>query len=68
MSPAHAQFLCDFPDRIHPVSQLILDYYIDGVISTGEFLRYFSLPNSDYISLAACYVSMITGSVPVAFG
>jgi len=68
MSPTQAQYLCDFPDRIHPVSRLILDYYIDGVISTGEFLRFFSLPNSDYISLAACYVSMITGSVPVVFG
>ncbi len=65
MNSELAQLHCDFPERLHPVSRLILDYFLDNVISTGEFLRYFSLPNSDYIPLAACLVSMLQGSTPL---
>jgi hypothetical protein len=64
MDYTEAFHLCDFPLRLHPVSELIMNYYNEGRISTAEFLRYFSLPNSDYIELAACYVSMVTGLVP----
>jgi len=51
--------LCGFPARLHPVSEMILNYYIDGVISLQEFMRYFSLPNSDYIPLAKCIVNSL---------
>lgn len=66
MQPDLAQLFCDFPVRLHPVSQLILDYYNDGVIGIPEFMRYFSLPNSNYIELAHCYITMVTGSPPFA--
>ncbi len=63
MDYLEAQYFCDFPLRLHPVSELFMNYYNEGRITTAEFLRYFSLPNSDYIELAFCYVSMIL-SVP----
>ena len=66
MDYLQAQLFCDFPLRLHPVSELIMNYYNDGRIGTAEFLRYFSLPNSDYIELAACYVTMILGTPPFA--
>lgn len=61
MSPELAMIVCQFPVRLHPVSQLFLDYYIAGKMTTPEFLRFFSLPNSDYIPLAQCFVSALTG-------
>jgi len=30
-------------------------------MTTQEFLRFFSLPNSDYIPLAQCFVTMLAG-------
>ncbi|NIW04264.1 MAG: hypothetical protein GWN34_19790 [Gammaproteobacteria bacterium] len=61
-----AMAVCEFPERLHPVSRLVLDYFLRDVISTAEFLRFFSLPNSDYISLTACLVTMLNGAAPVA--
>jgi len=61
MDPTHAQLICKFPDRLHPVSQTIIDYFIEGKMSTPEFMRFFSLPNSDYIDLAQCFMTMLTG-------
>ncbi|MDH3688405.1 MAG: hypothetical protein OEU36_02845 [Gammaproteobacteria bacterium] len=59
-----AQEMCGFPDRLHPVSELILNYYLSDTIGMPTFLRYFSLPNSDYIPLARCFVDMLTGVLP----
>ena len=61
MSPYLAIIVCKFPERLHPVSQIFLDSYIAGKMSTPEFLRFFSLPNSDYIPLAQCFVTALTG-------
>ena len=66
MNPEQAKLLCEFPARLHPASKLIMDYYNDGVISLKDFMRYFSLPNSDYIPLAECYITMVTGVPPFA--
>ncbi|MDX1512457.1 MAG: hypothetical protein R3174_01830 [Gammaproteobacteria bacterium] len=43
------------------MSQLFLDHYIAGEMTTPEFLRFFSLPNSDYIPLAQCFVTAFAG-------
>lgn len=51
--------ICDMPAQLHPVSQLFLDHYINGQMSLQAFLRFFSLPNSDYIPLAQCIVNWI---------
>lgn len=59
MQPELAMMICRFPDRLHPVSQNIVDYYLTGVLTTPEFLRFFSLPNSDYIPLARCLVDIL---------
>ena len=60
MSPEVAMIVCEFPARLHPVSQLFLDHFIAGDMSTPDFLRFFSLPNSDYIPLAQCFVTALT--------
>lgn len=64
MYPEVAEWLCGFPAHLHPVSQMFLDYYLAGQMSTAEFLRFFSLPNSDYIPLAACLVKLLSLSAP----
>ena len=61
MLPEVAMIFCEFPVRLHPVSQMLLDSYVAGHISTPEFLRFFSLPNSDYIPLAQCFVTALAG-------
>lgn len=60
MTPDLAMIVCQFPVRLHPVSQLFLDHYIAGSMTTPDFLRFFSLPNSDYIPLAQCFVTALT--------
>ncbi|MEE9597637.1 MAG: hypothetical protein V3V96_12745 [Acidiferrobacterales bacterium] len=59
------QTLWSFPARLHPASQLFLDSYIAGRIATHEFLRVFSLPNSDYIPLARCFVTIVVDGIPM---
>ena len=61
MPPEVAMIVCEFPLHLHPVSQSLLESFIAGLISTPEFLRFFSLPDSDYISLAQCFISALTG-------
>ena len=51
---------CEFPQRIHPVSEMILASYLAGDLTTAQFLRFFSLPNSDYIELSACFVQVMS--------
>ena len=51
--------MCEFPQRLHPVSHSILESYLQGALSEAEFLRFFSLPNSDYIVLARCFVDQM---------
>lgn len=64
MNPAMAQLLCGFPEHIHPVSQMFLDYYLSGLMPEHEFLRYFSLPKSDYIPLARCFIDLLINGAP----
>ena len=61
MTPELAQAICHFPDRLHPVSQQFFDQFILGFMTTADFLRFFSLPNSDYIELGHCFMQMMTG-------
>ena len=49
---------CEFPVRLHPVSGDLLDAWFANLITTHEFQRMFSLPNSDYIELAECLVRL----------
>lgn len=50
------------PDHLHWFSQQILDYYVGGRISTGEFLRWFHMPNSDYLTSSECIVQLLDPS------
>ncbi|MEM7653083.1 MAG: hypothetical protein AAF220_07885 [Pseudomonadota bacterium] len=52
--------VCGLPERLHPFSQYVLDLFLAGNVGVAEFLRYFSLPNSDYISIAACIARVWT--------
>lgn len=42
------------PDRLHPVSRLILEMFLDGRLTREDFLWGFHLPNSDYLPVADC--------------
>ena len=55
------QLARDFPERLHPVSRIFLDAYLDQRMSAEAFQRFFSLPNSDYIQLAECLVRLVSG-------
>ena len=61
MTPELAQAICQFPERLHPVSQLFFDQFVQGFMTTADFLRFFSLPNSDYIELGHCFMQVMTG-------
>ena len=47
------------PERLHPVSRMFLELYIQGRITTHDFLWAFHLPNSDYLPVAACIVKIL---------
>ena len=47
------------PDHIHWFSQLILDYYLTGQISTQEFMRWFHMPNSEYLMMGDCIAQIV---------
>ena len=47
------------PDRLHPVSRQYLHAFLLGLVSRAQFLRGFSLPNSDYLSVEDCIVAAI---------
>lgn len=54
------EFGCAAPEVLHPVSEQILWLFINGMMPEWEFIRLFSLPNSDYIELAACLVAQLS--------
>jgi len=64
MNALIAQSLCEFPARLHPVSQMFLDAFVAGRMLQADFLRFFSLPNSDYIPLGQCLVQIMSAGVP----
>ena len=64
MNPQLALQLCGFPERLHPVSQQFLDHFLAGEMLVQHFQRFFSLPNSDYIPLAACLVKLLSEGAP----
>ena len=66
MNVVVAKMLCDFPARLHPASQIFLDAYTAGKLTVTEFLRFFSLPNSDYIPLGQCLVNLLANGAPSA--
>ena len=43
---------CGISGPLHPWSQSVLSWHAE--IGLQEFLRLFSLPNSDYIAVAQC--------------
>ena len=58
MTPAVVDCL---PQPLHPVSRMFLDYWLAGKIPTAEFLRWFHMPNSDYLTVAQCIVEAVLG-------
>lgn len=44
------------PPILHPVSRHILELFLGGRLQQDEFLRLFSLPNSDYLIVSQCIV------------
>lgn len=53
---------CTLPLILHPVSQQLLTLYFTGKLDAEMFIRQFSLPNSDYLTLAECLVAVIGGT------
>lgn len=49
------------PDRLHPASEMFLTYYLKGEMTTAEFIRWFHMPNSDYLEVGRCIVRAIMG-------
>ena len=54
--------LACLPTELHPISQLFLGYWLEGTMSTPEFLRWFHMPNSDYLSVAQCLLAVVAGA------
>lgn len=56
MAPA---LIACLPVRLHPVSRLILDAFLDGHLTREQFLWGFHLPNSDYLPVAQCVLAAL---------
>ena len=55
------ELLICLPERLHPVSQVFLEQWLNGDLSTAEFLRWFHMPNSGYIPVAKCLLTAVSG-------
>ena len=58
---ANADLISCLPERLHPVSQMFLEHWLAGEMPTSEFLRWFHMPNSDYLSVAQCILAAVSG-------
>jgi len=47
------------PEKLHSFSRMVLDYYLDGRLTTAEFRRWFHMPNSDYLMLGDCIAQIV---------
>ena len=54
------EILACLPARLHPVSRMILDGFLDGRLTRADFLWGFHLPNSDYLEVAQCVLRGLT--------
>ncbi len=61
--PISVELLVCLPERLHPVSLMFLEYWLDGRLATNEFLRVFHLPNSDYLPVAQCLLRVLANGV-----
>ncbi len=43
----------------HWYSQQILELYLDQLINTGDFLRWFHMPNSSYLPTSECIANLM---------
>lgn len=50
------------PEHLHPISRMFLDIWLAGDLSTAEFLRWFHMPNSDYLPVAQCILAAAAGT------
>jgi hypothetical protein len=50
------------PDHLHPVSEQFLQAWLAGEMSTSSFLRWFHMPNSDYLDVAQCLLATVAGA------
>ncbi len=50
------------PEHLHPISRMFLDIWLAGDLSTAEFLRWFHMPNSDYLPVAQCILAAVVGT------
>jgi hypothetical protein len=41
---------------------MFLERWLSGDLSTAEFLRWFHMPNSAYLSVAECVLTAVAGS------
>ncbi len=49
------------PERLHPVSRMFFDIGLAGDLWTVEFLRWFHMPNSDYLPVSQCILAVVSG-------
>jgi len=56
------EVLACLPERLHPISRQFLEIWLSGNLPTSEFLRWFHMPNSDYLPVAQCILSAVTGT------
>ncbi|MGF1628163.1 MAG: hypothetical protein ACFCUT_01700 [Kiloniellaceae bacterium] len=50
------------PDHLHPVSRMFLEHWLAGDLATAEFLRWFHMPNSAYLTVAECVLAVVAGA------
>ncbi len=61
-APLSARIQACLPADLHPVSADFLDAWLVGEMPTREFLRWFHMPNSDYLPVAECLLRAVFGA------
>jgi hypothetical protein len=47
------------PPKLHGFSRMVLDYYLEGKMTTEEFRRWFHMPNSEYLMPGDCIAQLV---------
>lgn len=50
------------PPNLHSFSRAVLDYYLEGRLTTAEFRRWFHMPNSEYLMPGDCIAQIVDPS------
>ena len=46
------------PERLHPYSEMLMMAFLNGKVEAFHFVKWFHMPNSDYLGVPQCVIHL----------